>query len=163
DQDLLERFVDHQDRSAFTALVQRHGPMVRGVCWRVLHNEAEVDDAFQATFLVLLRKARSVRKQRSLGSWLYGVAFRTALRALSEQAAAAPLPTELFHLVIKAALPAAGKASAAAPMPTAAAELAKGVLRAMFLRKLIHLTIVVLAVAVTGAGVSLSSYHTLGA
>jgi hypothetical protein len=81
DRELLERFIDRQDRAAFAALMQRHGPMVRGVCWRLLRHEADTDDAFQATFLVMLRKARSIRKRRSLGSWLYGVAFRTALRA----------------------------------------------------------------------------------
>ena len=84
DQELLQRFVDHQDRTAFAALVQRHGPMVRSVCWRLLRHEADVDDAFQATFLVLLHKACTIRRRPSLASWLYGVAFRTALKAKSQ-------------------------------------------------------------------------------
>jgi RNA polymerase sigma factor (sigma-70 family) len=81
DQDLLARFVKHRDSIAFAALVQRHGLMVRGVCKRLLRQESDVDDAFQATFLVLLRKAHTIRKRHSLASWLYGVAFRIARRA----------------------------------------------------------------------------------
>jgi RNA polymerase sigma factor (sigma-70 family) len=78
DAQLLDRFVRSRNESAFTALIQRHGPMVRDLCRRLLRQEADVDDAFQATFLVLLRKARSIRKRASLGSWLYGVAYRIA-------------------------------------------------------------------------------------
>jgi RNA polymerase sigma factor (sigma-70 family) len=78
DRDLLVCFVKRQDSIALAALVQRHGPMVRGVCQRLLRQETDVDDAFQATFLVLLRKAHTIRKSRSLASWLYGVAFRIA-------------------------------------------------------------------------------------
>lgn len=102
DQDLLERFIDERDGTAFVALVQRHGPMVRGVCRRLLRRESDADDAFQATFLVFLNKARSIRKRRSLGSWLHGVAIRTALRAktnaaqrhVHEQQATAKAPDE---------------------------------------------------------------------
>ena len=86
DQELLARFIDHQDGTAFATLVQRHGPMVRRVCWRLLRHESDVDDAFQATFLVLLHKACAIRRRRSLASWLYGVAFRTALKARSRAA-----------------------------------------------------------------------------
>jgi RNA polymerase sigma factor (sigma-70 family) len=86
DQELLGRFVDRQDRAAVAALVKRHGPMVRGVCMRLLRRESDADDAFQATFLILLRQARSIRKRRSLGSWLYGVAFRTAQKAKTDAA-----------------------------------------------------------------------------
>src|SRR5713101_7654266 len=84
DGELLERFVKRKDSVAFAALVERHGPMVRGVCRRLLAQESDVDDAFQATFLVLLRKADTIRKTPSLGSWLYGVAFRIAHRARAE-------------------------------------------------------------------------------
>src|SRR5689334_2793761 len=66
DRELLERFVECQDRAAFAALMQRHGPMVQGVCWRLLRHQSDAEDAFQATFLILLRKARSIRKRRSL-------------------------------------------------------------------------------------------------
>src|SRR5712692_2848542 len=84
DGELLERFVKRKDALAFAALVERHGPMVRGVCRRLLRQESDVDDAFQATFLVLLRKAHTIRKSRSVGSWLYGVAYRIACRARAE-------------------------------------------------------------------------------
>jgi RNA polymerase sigma factor (sigma-70 family) len=86
DGELLERFRRGREEAAFAALVQRHGPMVLGVCRRVLHNSHLVEDAFQATFLVLVRKAGSIRKQASVGSWLYGVAYRVAGKA-REQAA----------------------------------------------------------------------------
>jgi len=81
DADLLDRFVRHKDEAAFEALVGRHGPMVIGVCDRILHNSHDAEDAFQATFLVLVRKAASVRPQGMVGNWLYGVAYRTAQEA----------------------------------------------------------------------------------
>jgi RNA polymerase sigma factor (sigma-70 family) len=93
DGELLERYTSKRAESAeaataaemaFAALVDRHGPMVWGVCRRVLGDAHEAEDAFQATFLVLVRKAGSVRVDRSLGRWLYGVAHRVALRARSE-------------------------------------------------------------------------------
>jgi RNA polymerase sigma factor (sigma-70 family) len=86
DGQLLERFTRQHDETAFTELVQRHGPMVLGVCRRVLHDPNDADDAFQATFLVLVRKAGSLLEPESLGNWLYGVACRTALKARTEAA-----------------------------------------------------------------------------
>jgi RNA polymerase sigma factor (sigma-70 family) len=81
DRHLLERFVAARDEAAFAALVQRHGPMVLGVCRRLLHDAHEAEDAFQATFLVLAHKARSIGRPELLGPWLHGVAYRTAARA----------------------------------------------------------------------------------
>src|SRR5262245_22893143 len=81
DAQLLESFVARKDPLAFEALLRRHAPMVLGVCRRILGNPDDADDAMQATFLVLVRKASSVRPRCQVGNWLYGVAYRTALRA----------------------------------------------------------------------------------
>src|SRR5262245_31719811 len=99
DEELLRRFVAAREEAAFTALVRRHGPMVLGVCQRVLHNRQDAEDAFQATFLVLARRAPSLREPARLGGWLYVVASRVA-RTARERAArrrirerqAAPMP-----------------------------------------------------------------------
>jgi RNA polymerase sigma factor (sigma-70 family) len=79
--ELLERFVMGGEEAAFEALVQRHGPMVLSVCRYVTQNPDDAEDAFQATFLVLVRRAASIRKPDLLGNWLYGVAVRVATRA----------------------------------------------------------------------------------
>jgi len=81
--ELLERFTTRGDEAAFEAILARHGPMVLGICRQVLRDPNDVEDAFQATFLVLVRKAASLRHRDLLGNWLFGVASRVALRARS--------------------------------------------------------------------------------
>lgn len=78
---LLERFLARRDELAFEVLVSRHGPLVLGVCRRLLRDPRDVEDAFQATFLILVRKAGSIQQRELLGPWLYGVAYRVARRS----------------------------------------------------------------------------------
>jgi RNA polymerase sigma factor (sigma-70 family) len=86
DRELVERFRADRDGAAFRALVERHGPMVFQVCRRALPCHADVEDAFQATFLVLVRRGHAIRRQASVASWLHGVAHRTALKLRTEAA-----------------------------------------------------------------------------
>src|SRR5262249_52796270 len=81
DGQLLEAFVERHDEAAFEMILRRHGGMVLGVCQRILRNAHDAEDCFQAVFLVLVRKAASIRQQELLGPWLYGVSLRTAMKA----------------------------------------------------------------------------------
>ncbi len=81
DAQLLDRYLNARDEAAFEALVNLHGPMVLGLCRRMLPDPSDIDDAFQATFLVLVRKAPALRDRGLLANWLYGVAYRVAVRA----------------------------------------------------------------------------------
>jgi RNA polymerase sigma factor (sigma-70 family) len=81
DRQLVEQFLAGRGEAVFEAILRRHGAMVYRVCWRVLQHHQDAEDAFQATFLVLAQRLRSVRKHASLASWLHGVAQRLALRA----------------------------------------------------------------------------------
>src|SRR5262245_45415153 len=86
DRELLLRFAAERDEDAFTTLMQRHGPMVWRVCRRLLQASHSAADAFQATFLVLAPKTATVRWRKSVGNWLYGVAYRLANRARADAA-----------------------------------------------------------------------------
>ena len=103
DEQLLARFFQKKDDAAFEAIVKRHGPVVYGVCRRILSDANDADDAFQATFLVLVRKGASLRQPGRLSSWLFGVANRTA-RKIRLQAA---LRTRSEKKVSERPLPAA--------------------------------------------------------
>lgn len=97
DADLLRRFAAERDQAAFATLVRRHGPMVFGVCQRLLRHSHDAEDAFQATFLVLARRAGAVGRPELLGNWLYGVATRTALEARNRRARRQLLEQRAMH------------------------------------------------------------------
>jgi RNA polymerase sigma factor (sigma-70 family) len=94
DAELLRRYAGARDEAAFELLLWRHGPMVLGVCRRLLRRSQDAEDAFQATFLTLVRKAGSVRNGEAVGAWLYRVAYRIALRARTAVAPCGPLEAE---------------------------------------------------------------------
>src|SRR4029077_4969252 len=85
DEELLRRFVASGDATAFELLLWRHERMVMGVCRRILRDIHDAEDAFQATFLVLARKARSISARQAVTTWLHTVAYRVALNALKER------------------------------------------------------------------------------
>src|SRR5262245_39942241 len=80
DRVLLERFVASRDQRAFTSLVRRHAPLVLGLARRLLHDAHLAEDVFQAVFLILARRAGSIRRREAVASWLYGVTWRLAFR-----------------------------------------------------------------------------------
>ena len=93
DEQLIDQFLTGQkedSESAFETLLKRHGPMVLGVCRHVLRRDQDAEDAFQATFLVLARKAGTILNREILGCWLYEVAYRTAIRARQRRARSTP-------------------------------------------------------------------------
>ncbi|GEM_PF-2133536 len=103
DQELLERFTSKQDASAFEELIKRHGPMIMGVCRRILPNSHDAEDVFQSTFIVLTHKAASLSHHRSIRSWLYRVTVNAALKAKASAARRAqyhePLEEEMHESV----------------------------------------------------------------
>jgi hypothetical protein len=90
DGELLTRFLSHRDDDAITALVRRHAPMVWGVCRRLLRNPQDAEDAFQATYLVLVRKAATVVPREMVANWLYGVAHQNSGAAEGDGGEAEP-------------------------------------------------------------------------
>ena len=86
DRELLDQFVEECDDGVFEILVRTHGGMVFGVCRRILGNDHDAEEAFQATFLVLAKKAGSISRREALANWLFGVARRTALKAKATRA-----------------------------------------------------------------------------
>src|SRR5262245_2202167 len=120
DELLLDRFVAARDEAAFAEIVRRHGPAVLGLCRRALGDEHAAEDAFQATFLVLARKAASVRRGQALAAWLYRVAHRIAAeaRASARRRAAREQP-----------LPESGSAVEAPSVPDEARLVAEAVAR----------------------------------
>jgi RNA polymerase sigma factor (sigma-70 family) len=107
DADLLERFVTGRDEAAFELIVWRHGRMVLGVCRRVLRDEQEAEDAFQAAFLTLARRAAAIRRRTCVGAWLYRVAYRVALDAQDRAGRLATAAAQLEDVPSHVAGPAA--------------------------------------------------------
>src|SRR5262249_55615011 len=110
DGELLDRFAAQQDQAAFEEIVRRHGLMVLRVCWRAVRHGQGAEDAFQATFIVLGRRAAAVAKMASVGGWLHGVAYRTAqnankIRAGRIHAREKPLEEERNALAAETATP----------------------------------------------------------
>src|SRR5262245_49776171 len=95
DTELLRRFVSRNEEAAFAELVARHGPMVRGACLRLLGNHADADDVFQATFLVLARRAGGVRQPGAIGAWLHGVACRLARKVRRRRRCDLPIEPQI--------------------------------------------------------------------
>src|SRR5258708_13626738 len=95
DAELLDRFLDERDDTAFEALLVRHTPAVRAACRGWLRSSADIDDATQATFLVLVQRARSIRNRAALGRWLYGVAANVARRLRQQRQSSGPIPDDL--------------------------------------------------------------------
>src|SRR5207244_3672905 len=91
---VLARFVERRDPVAFEAIVTRHGPMVVSVYRRMLRDPSDVDDAFQTTFFILIKKAGTLRQPERLGAWLHGVAYRVARRARASRRTS-ELPADL--------------------------------------------------------------------
>src|SRR5262245_44206547 len=87
DAELLDRFIAQHDQDAFTVLVHRHASMVLGLCQRLLGDRHLAEDAFQATFIILARRAATIRSRTSLGAWLHGVGHQVAVRAKAKVAA----------------------------------------------------------------------------
>src|SRR5262245_36773056 len=105
DGQLLARFAAARDEGAFEALVRRHGPLVLSICRRVLRHEQDAEDAFQATFLVLVRKADAIAKREALSSWLYGVAYHVARKAQARTVRRQARQTDLHDLPAADAAP----------------------------------------------------------
>ena len=98
DADLVARIATQHDETAFTTLLVRHGPMVHGVCRRILRDSNDIEDVFQATFIVFARKAGSLRRPEALASWLYGTARRLASAAAPHRLP--PSPTRCASLAL---------------------------------------------------------------
>src|SRR5690242_63935 len=95
DAELLTRFLDLKEESAFEALLRRHAPAVRAACRSWLRAEADIDDAAQATFLILVQRGRSIRDRAAVGRWLYSVAGKVARRLKQQRKSSEPLPADL--------------------------------------------------------------------
>jgi RNA polymerase sigma factor (sigma-70 family) len=111
DAELLDRFLSRRDETAFELLVWRHGPLVLGVCGRILKRTADIEDAFQATFLMLVRKAHQIGKRGSVGSWLYKVAYRISLRTQCRSEKRHQRERPLSGLPAEAVAPSSGEAT----------------------------------------------------
>src|SRR4051812_24815599 len=108
DEQLLTKFFQAKDESAFAVLVARYGSLVYGVCHRVLGNASDAEDAFQATFMVLVKKGATLRQPGLLANWLYGVAYRTACKVKSQAAQRTRLEREASEMPGKSS-PTSGK------------------------------------------------------